>query len=265
MKQKVMLLAEANGNTALFSGVSHKKAKIGTGAAVYEMLTTIFGDLRARKQDIDYEGVGLGFFKDRFKLYDCSNLEQNRARGTRSDILFTRLLVNDFAEKKQDIFSKDWEGTLCTVHAVEAALKELSKTKTSSKNKTGFVFVSDTPTVFREIGEYIPARSQLPDLSVFCLNSEAVTEGRRFLSSFKMDSCEVKLFDYASVQNNMAQVISAFLSKYPEAEYHTEDLVRYCLEKRCGVAYALYDAIKTVFEYNHSYSDNLMNKGEGVC
>ena len=255
MKQKVIMLTETNGNTALFSGVNSNTPKIGSGAAIYEMLTYVFKDLRARNTSIGFNGVELGFFKDSYSLYDPQTLVSDDLKGLCADELFTHVLVKRFAKNRTDIFSHNWQGTLCTRQAVGAVLNSLAESKSNVKDKTGFVFVSDTPDVFSGTEGFIPTRSQLPDLTIFCLNSEAVTNGSRFLSSFKTDVSEVKILDYASVQDNMAQVISAYLGKYPGADYRTENLVKFCLENRCGVPYAVYDAVKTVFGYSHSYSE----------
>lgn len=258
MKYKLIMLVEANGNTAIYVGSQSNTTKIGTGAVLYEMLEQIFRKIERKNSKSSFKGVELAFFKDWFDVYSCQSMTDASATEYSRDWLFTDMLVNRFAanyadsKSREDIFSPAWQGTLCTGQAVKTVLKRLSDFKSDEKDKTGLVFVSDTPSVFDDMKDNLPTRSQLPDLSVFCLNKEAVRRGCRWISSFKTERSELKIIDYASVQNNFSQAIEAYRATHPDAVFQTENIVKFCLDRKFGIAYSLYDTVKNVFNLNHS-------------
>ena len=264
MKVKIIMLVEANGNTGVYIADSPaqeetKTKKIGTGAALYEMLTCICKEKIALDTGTAFPGVELGFFKDRFRYFDSEELLKYDSDDQLPDSFFTNIMFRQFADKNTELFRRTWHGSLCTGEAIGKVLGKLADSKTyslgsGSPDRTGFVFVSDSQTVFSGIGDYLPARDQLPDLSVFCVNQSAVVSGSRFISSFQSGSNEVKIIDYASVQDNLAQGIADFRRQYSEGMVTTGAIVKYCLEKKYGVAYSLYDAVKNSFARRHSYA-----------
>ena len=252
MKVKWTMLVEANGNTGLYTtGGANAVTRIGTGAALYEMLTRMSAP-EVLGRDTEFAGVELCFFKDNFQYYNRGELEKYVAENQFDDAFFTRMMFQQFAQKNQDLFSSAWQGDLCTKDAIQRVLTELAV----SHPRTGFVFVSDTPTVFSRTGDYIPPKEQLPALSVFCVNQSAVIDGSRFISSFQSDNNEVMIIDYASVQDNLGQAIASFIRRYPDAAITTRRIVEDCLEQKYGVAYSLYDAVKNSFTSRHSYASD---------